>query len=67
VIEFANIPVKLSLIDFIAELIFAVTSLGNLSKATPTLQRDAEQVVNFSLNQMDKLPSDVTAKIKYTS
>jgi predicted PurR-regulated permease PerM len=26
-----RIPVKLSLIDFIVELIFAVTSLGNLS------------------------------------
>ena len=40
-----------------------ISNVNNLIKATPTLQRDAEQVVNFSLNQMDKLPSDVTAKI----
>ena len=48
-------------VAFIAPII--ISNVNNLIKATPTLQRDAEQVVNFSLNQMDKLPSDVTAKI----
>ena len=48
-------------VAFIAPII--ISNVNNLIKATPTLQRDAEQVVNFSLNQMDKLPSDVTAKL----
>ena len=48
-------------VAFIAPII--ISNVNNLIKATPTLQRDVEQVVNFSLNQMDKLPSDVTAKI----
>ena len=51
-------------VAFIAPII--ISNVNNLIKATPTLQRDAEQVVNFSLNQMDKLPSDVTAKINST-
>ena len=51
-------------VAFIAPII--ISNVNNLIKATPTLQRDAEQVVNFSLNQMDKLPRDVTAKINST-
>ena len=37
--------------------------MNSLIKATPSLQKEAEHIVNFSLTQMDKLPSDVTDRI----
>ena len=48
-------------VAFIAPII--ISNVNSLIKATPSLQKEAEQIVNFSLTQMDKLPSDVTDRI----
>ena len=47
-------------VAFIAPII--ISNVNSLIKATPSLQK-AEHIVNFSLTQMDKLPSDVTDRI----
>ncbi|PTF17242.1 AI-2E family transporter, partial [Staphylococcus devriesei] len=51
-------------VAFIAPII--ISNVNSLIKATPSLQREAERIVNFSLTQMDKLPSDVTNRINST-
>ena len=48
-------------VSFIAPII--ISNINNLIKQTPSLQREAEQLINFSLRQMDKLPDDVTHRI----
>ena len=48
-------------VAFIAPII--ISNVNSLIKATPSLQKEAEHIVNFSLTQMDKLPSDVTDRI----
>ena len=48
-------------VSFIAPII--ISNINNLIKQTPSLQKEAEQLINFSLRQMDKLPDDVTHRI----
>lgn len=48
-------------IAFIAPII--ISNINNLIKQTPALQRETERLINFSLTQIDKLPSDVTHRI----
>lgn len=48
-------------IAFIAPII--ISNINNLIKQTPALQKETEHLINFSLTQIDKLPSDVTHRI----
>lgn len=48
-------------VAFIAPII--ISNINNLIKQTPALQRETERLINFSLTQIDKLPSDVTHRI----
>lgn len=48
-------------IAFIAPII--ASNVNNLISQIPALQKEAEQIINFSLRQMDKLPNDVTDRI----
>lgn len=48
-------------VTFIAPII--ISNINNLIKQTPALQRETERLINFSLTQIDKLPSDVTHRI----
>lgn len=48
-------------VAFIAPII--ISNINNLIKQTPALQKETERLINFSLTQIDKLPSDVTHRI----
>ncbi|MGE6907591.1 lipoteichoic acid biosynthesis protein CozEa [Staphylococcus warneri] len=48
-------------VAFIAPII--ISNINNLIKQIPALQRETERLINFSLTQIDKLPSDVTHRI----
>ncbi|MEX2948045.1 AI-2E family transporter [Staphylococcus warneri] len=48
-------------VAFIAPII--ISNINNLIKQTPALQKETEHLINFSLTQIDKLPSDVTHRI----
>lgn len=48
-------------VAFIAPIV--ISNINNLIKQTPALQKETERLINFSLTQIDKLPSDVTHRI----
>ena len=60
----ALIAIVAVVVAFIAPII--ISNVNSLIHAIPTIQNDVERIINFSLKQMDKLPSDVTTRINNT-
>ena len=60
----ALIAIVAVVVAFIAPII--ISNVNSLFHAIPTIQNDVERIINFSLKQMDKLPSDVTTRINNT-
>ena len=56
----ALIAIVAVVVAFIAPII--ISNVNSLIHAIPTIQNDVERIINFSLKQMDKLPSDVTTR-----